>query len=182
MLKAPQLLLIGGNARDVGKTTVACGIISSFSSSAQIAAFKITSIYENDTKQHGKHELITGNGYSITKEMLSSSPKDPAKMLKAGATFSYYIQAMDHAVEKAWMEFIEIIPSHYLLVCESRTLRRFVEPDIFIYLKSSKVKNEKPYSQWLEKLADILLVDPNHVEISGLLRRITIAENRWIIF
>ena len=181
MQKAPNLILIGGNTRHIGKTTLACGIIKSFSSTDQITALKITSIYKNDEKHHGEHELRQGKGFSITLEPHSANQKDTSKMLMAGATESYYIQAMDHAVEEAWQAFIKIVPSNQLMVCESRSLRRILQPGLFIYLKSSKVKEEKPYSIWLEGLADIVLVDPNQSDLAKLIRRIRIADRIWQI-
>jgi hypothetical protein len=181
MQKVPNLILIGGNTRHIGKTTLACGIIKSFSSTDQITAFKVTSIYKNDEKHHGEHELLQGKGFSITPETHIKNPKDTSKMLMAGALESYYIQAMDHAVEEAWQAFIKIVPSSHLMVCESRSLRRIVQPELFIYLKSSKVKEEKPYSLRLEGLADMVLVDPNQSDLAKLVRRIRVADRIWQI-
>jgi hypothetical protein len=182
MQKIPTLILIGGNSRHIGKTTLACEIIRAFSADFQITAFKITSIYIGDEKHHGSHELHLKTEYQISRETNPSNPKDTSKMLQAGAADSFYIQALDHAAEKAWDNFYKSVPVHHMLVCESRSLRRFVEPGLFIYLKSSNVEEEKPYSIWLESLADRVLADPSHEDISSLLKRITIAQNRWIIF
>jgi hypothetical protein len=181
MQNAPNLILIGGNTRHIGKTTLACGIIRSFSAYEKITALKVTSIYKNDETHHGEHELLKGKNFSINPEAHSENPKDTSKMLMAGATESYYIQAMDHAVEVAWQEFLKIVPSNHLMVCESRSLRRIVKPGLFIYLKSSKVKEEKPYSLWLEGLADIVLVDPNQSDLAKLIRQIRITERIWQI-
>jgi hypothetical protein len=179
MQKAPNLFLIGGNTRHIGKTTLACAIIRAFSSIQQITALKVTSIYKNDGKHHGEHESLQGKGFSITLEPQSANQKDTSKMLMAGATESYYIQAMDHAIEEAWHEFLKIIPSNQVMVCESRSLRRILQPGLFIYLKSSKVKEEKPYSLWLEGLADKVLVDPTQNDLTNLILRIRISGGIW---
>lgn len=181
MQKVPNLILIGGNARHIGKTTLACEIIKSFSSTEQITALKVTSIYKHAEKHHGEHELIQGKGFSITPETQSENPKDTSKMLMAGAAESYYIQAIDHAVEEAWQAFLQIVTSNHLLVCESRSLRRIVEPGLFIYLKNSRVKEEKPYSLWLEGLAEKVLINPTKNDLSKLIRRIRITDRIWQI-
>jgi hypothetical protein len=179
MQKVPNLILIGGNTRNIGKTTLACGIIRLFTASEKITALKVTSIYKNDEIHHGEHELIQGKDFSITPETHIEKPKDTSKMLMAGASASYYIQAMDHAVEEAWQAFLKIVPANHLMVCESRSLRRIVEPGLFIYLKSSTVKEEKPYSLWLEGLADKVLVDPTQSDLISLIPRIRFANGLW---
>lgn len=179
MLKIPNLLLIGGNTRHIGKTTLTCDIIRTFSSSFQISALKVTSIYPNDKKHHGKHELLQGKDFNITAEININNPKDTSKMLLAGASDSYYIQAMEHAVAQAWQEFLKIVPSNHLMICESRSLRRIVKPGLFIYLKSSRVQEEKPYSLWLEELADIVCKDPKGGDLKDILNRIWILNNQW---
>jgi hypothetical protein len=179
MLKSPQLLLIGGNTRHIGKTTLACGIIKSFSLTARITALKVTSIYRNDEKHHGEHALFQAKDFSITSETPGENRKDTAKMLAAGATEACYIQAMDHAIGKAWSAFMKRVPSNRLLVCESRSLRRILEPGLFIYLKSSKLQEEKPYSLWLEKLADHILIDPIGEDLLNLVQRIQITDGKW---
>ena len=178
----PELLLIGGNTRHIGKTTLACEIIRNFSGLYQITSFKITSIYADDEGRHGRHEPILSGDFSIIKENSFTKLKDTAKMLTAGASDSYFIQAVDSAVNKAWDVFYKGVPKHHLMVCESRSLRRFVAPGLFIYLKSSKIENEKPHHRWLENLADLVLVDPNPTEVSNLVRRIKVIKNCWEIF
>jgi hypothetical protein len=178
MLKIPDLILIGGNTRHVGKTTLACEIIRTFSVAQPIIACKVTSIYKNDTKHHGKHDLLSDKDHEISREPLASNRKDTAKMLLAGAAKSYYIQALDHAVEKVWALFTGMIPANHLLMCESRSLRRFVEPGLFIYLKSTRVKEEKPYSLWLEELADIVLTDPGHADLIRITGSILVSVPR----
>jgi hypothetical protein len=179
MIYLPKLLLIGGNTRNIGKTTFACAVIRKFSAFHDISAFKLTSIYKNDDKHHGNHELLQNAAWEISRETLSSKPKDTARMLAAGATASYYVQALDHAIELAWSEFAPMTPDNHLLLCESRSLRRFVEPGVFIYLKSSRVIEEKPYSIWLESKASLVLTDPSHETLEKALNNLSVSMNTW---
>ena len=179
MLKIPDLILIGGNTRHVGKTTLACEIIRTFSVAQPIIACKVTSIYKNDTKHHGKHELILEKDFQITKERTDIPLKDTGKMLRCGAKQAFYVQARDNFVDKAWKSFIQQVSGKNMLVCESRSLRRFVEPGIFIYLKNSRVENEKPGHLELEKRADVVVTDPEMADIIALVKRISAHNNSW---
>ncbi|MBE0661883.1 MAG: hypothetical protein IH597_05380 [Bacteroidales bacterium] len=181
MLKINNLLLVGGNSRHIGKTTLLCEIISAAASVEPVISLKVTSIYQNNEGYHGEHELLSAGYFTIDEEMGSGRPKDTLKMLEAGATRSFYIQVRDHAVEAAWNAFLKMVPADHLIVCESRSLRRFIEPGLFIYLKSSRGQKEKPYSLWLEKLADKVLYDPQPQDISSLVSEISLAQKQWII-
>jgi hypothetical protein len=181
MLKTTNLLLVGGNSRHIGKTTLLCSIIKAAVMLGPVIALKVTSIYQNDEEFHGEHELLISGYFNIAEETGNRQPKDTSKMLEAGAIRSFYIQARDHAVENAWHTFLKMIPENHLLVCESRSLRRFIEPGLFIYLKSSRVQEEKPYSLWLEKLADKILYDPQPQDISSLVSEISVVQKQWFI-
>ncbi len=181
MIYLPKLLLIGGNTRNIGKTTLACAVITRFSAFHDISAFKLTSIYKNDDKNHGNHELLQNTAWEISRETLSSKPKDTSRMLAAGAKTAYYVQALDNAIELAWSEFAPIIPENHLLICESRSLRRFVEPGVFIYLKSNLVQEEKPYSIWLESVATLVIEDPSQHTLEKVLNNLTVKENTWTL-
>lgn len=181
MLKSNNLLLVGGNARNIGKTTLLCKIIRAAAYFEPVIALKVTSIYPDGQGFHGEHELLSSGDFSITEEIGSGQPKDTVKMLEAGAIRSFYIQARDHAVEKAWHALLEMIPENHLLICESRSLRRFIVPGLFIYLKSSRLHDEKPYSLWLEKLADKVLYDPQPHDFPRLVAEISVVQKQWVI-
>lgn len=180
MKKIPGLLLVGGNSRYIGKTTLACEIIDKFSKMVPVVALKVTSIYPGDAIYHG-HEITGVKEFEIIRESDLTSPKDTAKMLRKGAVSSYYLQSPDALVENAWHAFEQAIHQCHFIVCESRSLRRFVEPGLFIYLKNSRIRNEKPYSSWLEEQADLVLQDPVPEQFESVISRININQDRWIL-
>jgi len=180
MIKIPRLLLVGGNSRHIGKTTLACRVIRKFSAEVPIIAVKVTSIYPGDAKYHG-HEITNEREFDIIQETDPAGLKDTAKMLNSGAFSAYYIQANDKLVEKAWSVFLKMIPPGHLIVCESRSLRRFVEPGLFIYLKKSGAAAEKPYSQWLAERADLLFLNPVYEQIENITERIAITRMKWSV-
>ena len=89
ILKLPQLLLIAGNGRDSGKTTLACLIIQKFSTDHQIIALKI-SPHKHRIAAGGKVICDTENLY-IAEETNPGTGKDSSRMLQAGAGRSFFI-------------------------------------------------------------------------------------------
>lgn len=173
-MKLERLLLVGGNTRHIGKTTLICELIRKFSPLYPVTGLKVTSIYQNDALHHGSHDLLAGKDFEIAQEQAKTKGKDTAKMLACGAGQAFYVQARDHAVEKAWKALLQHLPENTLLICESRTLRRFIQPGVFIYLKSSRIETEKPLSAFLEKSADLVITDPNPQDLASLAERIEV--------
>ena len=54
-MELPQMLLIGGATRNVGKTSLSARIINKFAHE-QVVAIKIKTIYPNDSFFHGKYD------------------------------------------------------------------------------------------------------------------------------
>ena len=129
MLHIPRLVIVAGTGRKVGKTTVACRIIKSFSKS-NITAVKISSHF-HEPQEHLK--LIHRNsGYVIWEELSSLGNKDSSLMLAAGATRSFYIQAEKDASVPAFEKLIDLLPYSGPVVCESPSLAKGVMPGALI--------------------------------------------------
>ncbi len=96
ILKLPQLLLIAGNGRDSGKTTLACLIIQKFSPEHQIIALKI-SPHKHRIAAGGKVICDTENLY-IAEETNAGTGKDSSRMLQAGASRSFFICACGRTI------------------------------------------------------------------------------------
>jgi hypothetical protein len=84
MLEIPNMVMIGGNSRNAGKTTLACNIIRKLSSTNKVTALKVTSIRPGESGMHGNHSDENFSGYSITEEFNRDLLKDTSAMLKAG--------------------------------------------------------------------------------------------------
>lgn len=129
MLHIPRLVIVAGTGRKVGKTTVACRIIESFSKS-NITAVKISSHFHKP-QEHLK--LISRNSdYIIWEELSSNENKDSSRMLAAGATRSFYIQAEKDASVPAFEKLIDLLPYSGPIVCESPSLAKGVMPGALI--------------------------------------------------
>jgi hypothetical protein len=135
MLHIPRLVIVAGTGRKVGKTTVACRIIKSFSKS-NITAVKISSHF-HEPQEHLK--LIHRNSdYVIWEELSSQGSKDSSQMLAAGATRSFYIQAEKDASVPAFEKLIDLLPYSGPVVCESPSLARGVMPGALIIVSGDE--------------------------------------------
>jgi hypothetical protein len=130
----PNVLLIAGSGRNVGKTLLACHIIQS-NTEVQVWAVKVSSHF-HVIQQHVS-PIAQGEGYFIGEETNEHSTKDSSRFLKAGAERVFYIQANDEGLPNvvAWMR--NNIPESVPAVVESAALGRFVKPGMAVYVKGN---------------------------------------------
>jgi hypothetical protein len=154
MINVPGMIMIGGNSRNSGKTSIACNIISKLSATQEVIGLKVTSIRPGEEDLHGNHNLELNDNYTIFEELNAESQKDTSKMLKAGATRVYYIRVDENFTKQAILHFLATYVNNQLIVCESRSLRRIITPGLFVMmLKLPVVGKEKEISEYLN-LAD----------------------------
>ena len=149
MISIPEMIMIGGNSRNSGKTTIACNCISKLSSTHEVIGLKVTSVRPGEENMHGNHiENVTGN-FTIFEELSPESHKDTSKMLKAGAAHVYYIRVEENFIQQAVLHFLAKYINKQIIVCESRSLRGFITPGLFLMMmrlpQEGKVKNISDY-------------------------------------
>jgi len=176
----PNLLMIGGSKRHVGKTTLVCQIIKQFSKEYPIIALKASSIRQDETIKHGLHENSPDSKWEIVEENNRSGLKDTSKMLLAGAEKVFYIRAEDKYLASAFLLWHKTLDSSFFIVAESIGLRFIIEPAIFLLLKFDYPHEIKNSFYQLEKYADRVLLSDGQKIISPL-PAIGIKEQQWII-
>lgn len=158
----PQLLLIGAMARNSGKTTIACHFIRQWRRLTPVYALKLITV---DRSKLGCHRGIVGCGicsslagsFEIIEEDGGNPAKDTSLMLAAGATGSYLIKSDKDHVAEAFQAFLALVPKSAVIVAESNTLRRYVEPGAFIMSerRDASLLSLKPSALAVQSLADI---------------------------
>lgn len=149
-IRIPNMLLIAGQQQNVGKTTLACNIISKFSREYPAIALKITPHFHKNTGEAKVH--IEADGYSIMEEKSDETNKDTSLMLKSGAEKAYLIQSEPEKLHKAITECLKLIPEKHILVCESAGVREYIEPGVFLalrqlYCKICSIDDDKMFKQ-----------------------------------
>ena len=178
ILKLPQLLLIAGNGRDSGKTTLACLLIKKFSTDNPIISLKI-SPHRHKIAAGGNVFCDTENLY-LAEETDPGTGKDSSRMLQAGAVRSFFICAEGEQLPVAMNKILELTGRHALIVCESGALRKYAEPGIFFIVDRSVNKEIKPGTRMLLDFNPIWLTFDGH-DFNLNLNEIVIQHNSWKI-
>ncbi len=143
MITMPRMLLIGAATRDAGKTTLAYRIVHRFRESG-IVAVKAT-IHRG--------EEVAGH-YSVTREEGQHAEKDTGRLFSAGAAAVYWLRSDERSIGKAVNELLSLLPAEAPVLCESNTLRTFVEPGLFLLVKRRGESEIKPSARAVLPFAD----------------------------
>jgi hypothetical protein len=127
------LLLIGGNGRNSGKTTLACKIISAFAAESEVTGLKITPHFHNFNDE----DVVLKNDHLIILDEKRINKKDSSLMLQTGAKKVYFVMVKHEHLQEAVEKLIEILP-HSLIVCESGGLHEIVKPGLFFMVKQKE--------------------------------------------
>jgi len=142
----PNLLLIAGTGNKSGKTTFACRIIKQFRH-LEINAIKITPHFHDTTA--GLELIDEKPGFSVYKETNQETIKDTSRMLKAGAALVYFAKVTDENLLPAFESIFKNIKPGIPVVCESPALRYFVDPGMFVIMRSENAYNNKDINKLL---------------------------------
>ena len=134
MIFVPQMVMIGGNSRNSGKTTLACSIIKKLAEKHEVIGLKVTSVRPGEDDLHGNHDEEVAEDFTIYEEIKTDSFKDTSKMLMAGAAHVYYIRVTEKYYERAILHFLSKFINKQLIVCESRGLRGIISPGLFLMM------------------------------------------------
>lgn len=174
------LLLVGGAKRNVGKTTLVCKIINHFSKVENIVGLKLKTIYDGDTYFHGKDIKSFFSKYQLIEELELESIEDTGKMLRSGAKRAFLLRSKSDCLLEAFSFFLSKLNEKDLIICESNSLRKFVEPDLYLFIKSKENLEMKPSAAELEKLAS-LIIYTDGIKHNFELNQLKIENHEWII-
>jgi hypothetical protein len=141
-----NLLIIAGTGNKSGKTTFACRVIEQFRHLG-INAIKITPHFHETTP--GLELLDEKSGFAVYKETNPGTEKDTSRMLSAGASAVYFAKVTDETVLQAFTAILKKIEPGIPVICESPALRYYVDPGMFVIMKSHKANNNKDINKLL---------------------------------
>jgi len=155
-IQIPNMLMIGGASRNVGKTSLTSEIIRKISLEHSIVGIKIKTLYDGDNFFHGKDRspLTENENFRITEETSQEGAEDTSKMLQAGAKRVFKIKVKSQFIEEALETLKAKISETDLFVCESNSLRTVAKPGLFLMIKHKEGGEMKPSAKKLEKFAD----------------------------
>jgi hypothetical protein len=145
------ILVIGGQARNIGKTSVAAGLIAALPQ-YRWAAFKIS--------QH-RHGAETP--WSISEECDRNGTSDSARFLQAGAQRAWLVRAVPGHLGDAMPAVREKIAVAKNAILESNRVLHFLRPDLFLMVLDASVEDCKPSAREFLDRADALLVHDGQI-------------------
>lgn len=170
----PNVLLIAGAGRKVGKTLLACRLIEKYKSQ-KIIAIKIAPHFHpisDDDKV-----LVNTPNFNILEETKTGTGKNSARFLAAGAEQVYFIQALDDHVYEAFDSLMEIVGKDHLFIIESGGLRKFIKPGLFIYVDGNGNGKENPE---IKSMAEEV-VSYNGEHFDPDCNRIAVEDSFWVL-
>jgi len=181
----PDLLLIGASSRNSGKTELACQLIGRHAPSTPIVGLKVTAV---DRVGGGCPHGVSGCGvcsslrepWEITREVTGESSKDTSRMLASGARWVYWMRVLRSELSGGAADLLARIPSGWVGLCESTSLREVVEPGLFLLVRAAASGWAKPSARAMAPLADRVVVSDGRSFDSDL-DRISIFEGQWAL-
>jgi hypothetical protein len=185
LISAPQMLLIGSGGRNSGKTVFACAVIEKFRSRCDLAAAKVTVIRERSGECPrggagcGVCSSLDG-AYCLTEETAAEGSKDTQRLLAAGAKRVYWLRVLDEYLEEGATALLDALGKDTLVVCESNSLRKAVEPGLFLMFIHTGDPVMKSSAQAVRAYADrIVTTDGRRFDFDA--GGIEIREGRWTV-
>jgi len=185
MIKLDGMLMIGSAGTNAGKTEFACSLLSRFGGSNNITGIKVTAIEERDGQCPrggegcGVCSSLDG-AYSITEETDSSSGKDTARLLAAGAGRVFWLRAMKAHMKDAATSLLDIIGPDAISICESNSLRHVVEPGLFLIVENNDQKVWKDSALQVKTYADRIVVSDNFWVRATILKSVSSKRKSWL--
>jgi hypothetical protein len=127
----PNVLIIRGTGRNIGKTLSACRIIRHLTGSYLPLAVKVSSHFHPLSDEM---EVIADTINYVVAEEKSYTDKDSSRMLQAGAHRAFYIQARNEHVLEAFTRLLPELDPARPVVIESGGLYDFLEPAVLVHI------------------------------------------------
>lgn len=183
MLKLDSMLMIGSAGINVGKTVLACEVIKKFCKSTNITGIKVTTIKAKDGtcprggRGCGVCSSLDGD-FCITEEFKRNSSKDTSKLLAAGASKVFWLRVMRSHLEHGLAALVNITGPDAVTICESNSLRRVVEPGLFLMVTTPNLKKWKASAQDVRRYVDKVAVSDGS-SFNFDIDEIKLTQQRW---
>ena len=153
-----MLIVVGGHSRGVGKTSVACGIISALRERAW-SAMKITQ-YGHGVCSHAGEPCECADPVhpvAINRESGERPQSDSGRFLAAGAVESYWARTAAGALAEAMPEMRRILHGSMNAIVESNSILGFLKPDVYLMVVDGAVEDFKDSSRRFLDRASVLV-------------------------
>ena len=150
-----KMVMVGGHTRNVGKTSVVEGIIGGLPE-MNWTAVKITQFGHGVCSINGESCgcAVTEHQFSISEEKERDSGTDTARFMAAGARRSLWVRTKQGELFNAFGAIKKAIEGCEFVIVESNSLRRFIEPTVYLQVLDPANPDFKLSAQLFFDLAD----------------------------
>jgi len=171
------MMVIGGTAKNVGKTELVCSLIKK-NNYNNIIGLKITSIYPDEKSFHNHQNILKDKNFIILEELQTKGSKDTIRMKNAGAYKVFFICTKDDYLLEAINKFFNTIPNDSVIISESNSLRKIINPGLFIFINTKNPIHIKERTKDLIDLADLIIYSDGS-SFSENLSNIVFTKKGW---
>lgn len=173
----PNLLLVGGTGRNIGKTTFVERLVGKLNSELSLITLKTSMLLPGEEYLHGKHRFVKPGEFFLLKENTGEGNKDSNRYLKAGASQSWFLSVGENALPQAMEYFLDMVKEPELIIAESNVIREIIIPGVFIMIKGDGVV--KPQAVHHLAIADVIVTANNRKAFEETIARLEIAAGGW---
>ena len=174
-----HLLIVGGTARNVGKTEFVCRLLRKISRNFPVYGLKVSAIFPDEGIYHGDH-ASDKTDHPLVEETRSDTSKDTSRMLRAGACRVFYLRSEDDGILAGYKEFRRQLPPDAVIVCESNALGEHLKAGLHIMVNKEEV-SVKARAQARLREADLIVVSDGCSGFTELERIHFTPEKKWHI-
>ena len=154
-----MLVVVGGHSRNIGKTSVAAGLIRKLRD-RQWTAVKITQYGHGVCSNKGEAcgcEAEPDHPFALSEEY-EPNKADSGRFLAAGAERSFWLRVPAGELSRAAETVRKILDSAENVIIESNSVLELVQPDAFLMLLDFSCEDFKPSSLRFMDRADAFVV------------------------
>jgi len=153
------IIVIGGQSRDVGKTSVVAGIIAALPAN-NWTAFKITQFGHGRCSLDGKPCTCATEDrcWAMTEEKDAAGKSDTSRFLAAGAKRSFWVRTEQGRLTEALPVLRKRIAESENAIIESNSIVEFIQPDLYIAVLDPAVEDFKNSARRFMERADAVLL------------------------
>ncbi len=154
----PKIIVVGGHTRNIGKTSVAAGLIRYFSF-LPWTAIKITQYGHGVCSRDGKRCdcAPTEHPFALTEETDASGPSDTSRFLAAGAQRSLWLRVRQGQLGHAFSILQQALDHAEYALVESNSVLEFVRPELYLVVLDSSYPDFKKSARRFLQFADALV-------------------------
>lgn len=166
-----KLVVVGGHSRNIGKTSVAAGLVAALRG-CRWTAVKITQYGHGICSRTSEPCSCTPEDpdcpFDIREERDPKAPSDSSRFLAAGARRSLWVRTRVGKLALAMPALREAIAGEEHVMIESNSVLAFLQPDLYLVVLDPQVQDFKESARaFLDRADAYLVIGDEPVAVEG---------------